>query len=457
MRSWAPCLGHRDFRIYYAGQLVNWFGNWTQQIALGWWAYKLGGSVGWLAAMAVCAQLPTLALGPWAATLADHVERRGAMIATQALSLAQAALLLALYVSGRSDIWMLLGAALFLGVVNAFDIPLRQSYQAHLVPERDVSNAVAICAASANFMRLAAPALAGLVIGIAGVAACFAINCASYLAILWTLRKLPSQEAAARRVEGVSAWSLFSQGARHAFDDPWIVLALSMALALSLFATSYLSMMPALAQGAFKTGPELYGIAMGMSGLGAMLAGVAMAARPRWMSRRIMAWLGAIGSLALCAMSRMPDAYWAMPMLFLTGFGLSGAVNIANALIQRRVDPAMRGRVLGMFSMCLYGAAPIGAIAMGTVAELRGTRDAIALGAAMAAISCLAVAWRARGLLSGEAAARAHAESEAEAALSAEQAWAVSMSELPGRLENPSRSEGAPAPSTPAGVEPRLA
>ena len=440
MRSWAPCLGHRHFRIYYSGQLANWFGTWMQQLALGWWVYRLTDSAGWLAAVAVCSQLPILILGPWAATMADHVERRKALMVTQALSLVQALALLAIYLSGSASVAMLLACALALGVVGAFDIPIRQSYQAHLVPEKDVSNAVAIMAASANFTRLLAPALAGLLIAWVGEGVCFAVNAASYLAILVTLSKLPRQAAAAERTVGVGAWGSFAEGARHALADPWMALGMALALGMSLFATPYLTLMPALARSEFGAGAELYGMAMGMSGLGAMAAGLALAARPRWLGRARMAGLGIFGAAALGSMTRMPNAYWAMPLLFFTGFGLSGSINIANATIQRRVDSAMRGRVMGLFSMCLYGAAPLGAIAMGAAAELWGTRVAMGAGAALAALSFAGMALRSRQLRRLDLAAKRERLAPADAALAEEvqeaaeeitpeEAWAASMPE----------------------------
>lgn len=426
MRSWAPCLGHRDFRIYYTGQLASWFGTWMQQVALGWWAYRLTGSTGLLAAVAVCSQLPILALGPWAATLADHVERRRALMITQALSLTQSVALLFLFWSGSSSIYLIMACALALGIVSAFDIPIRQSYQAQLVPERDMFNAVAIMAASANFTRLVAPAVAGLLIASIGEGFCFVLNALSYVIIILTLLRLPRQAAAAKRAEGIGTWAAFNEGTRHALSDPWMALGLVLAVGMSLFAAPYMTMMPALTQAEFGAGAELYGICMGMSGFGAMSAGLALAARPRWMGKSRMAMLGIIGAVALGFMTRMPNAYWAMPLLFLTGFGLSGATNVANATIQRRVDPAMRGRVMGLFSMCLYGSAPLGALAVGAAAEIWGTRLAMGGGAALAVISFTVIAWRIRALRASERAAKAEVMPEE---ITPEEAWAAAMPE----------------------------
>jgi MFS family permease len=391
MRTWAPCLRHRHYRIYFYGQLANWFGTWIQQLALGWWAYKLSGSVGWLAAVGVCAQLPILLLGPWAASLADHIERRRGVMITQALSLAQAFALMILYFTGTGGVEAIVACSLFLGVVNTFDIPIRQSYAAHLIPQQDLRNAIAISSAAANFARLAAPSLGGFLIAWAGEGACFAVNTVSFLAILIALGSLPSQPAAKRRQDGVGALALFAQGARHAHGDPWIMSSMLVAGVLSLFATPYLTMMPALMSEAFHVGPELFGFAMGASGIGAMFAGIGMAAKPRMMGKRAMPWLGAMGAASLVSVAFAPSAEAAMPLLALAGFGLAGCASSANAIVQDRVDPAMRGRVMGLFSMCLYGAAPLGVVVMGWVAQGHGVRSAIAGGGALALISCVAL------------------------------------------------------------------
>lgn len=412
MMTWAPCLRHRNYRIYFYGQLANWFGTWIQQLALGWWAYRLSGSVGWLAAVGACAQLPILLLGPWAASLADHIERRRGMMVTQALSLAQALALLVLHATGTGGVEAIVCCALFLGVVNAFDIPLRQSYAAHLTPAEDLGNAIAINAAAANLARLAAPSLGGILIAVGGEGACFAVNTVSFLAILLALSKLPRQPAAIGVSAGAGALSRFAQGARHAAADPWMLSSMGMACVLSLFAAPYLTMMPALMTDGFKVGPELYGVAMGASGLGAMMAGLAMAALPSMMGKRAMPWLGALGSAGLGAVAAMPSAAAALPFLALAGFGLAGCSSAANSVVQERVAPEMRGRVMGLFSMCMYGAAPLGVALMGAAADEHGTRFAVGAGAALALAGSLGLAAAAGRLsrLKSSAAAAGSAE-----------------------------------------------
>ena len=391
MRTWAPSLRHRDFKLYYFGQMASWAGSWLQQLALGWWAYRLSGSAAWLAAVSACAALPILFLGPWAASWADRVERRRAVMATQALSLAHALALGTLFCAGRGSVEALAGLALFMGAVSAFDIPLRQSYIARLVPAQDLKNAIAINAVSANAMRLGAPALGGLLIAAGGEGLCFWLNAASYLAIIATLWRLPDQAPEKRQGQSLGALRAFGQGAVYAAANPAILAAMATALATSLFAAPYLGLMPALAREAFKTGPSLYGLTMGASGVGALCAGLAMAARPKAMGRSTMPWLAAAGSLAMAAMASMPSAWWAMPFLALTGFGLAGAASSANALVQSKVSPEMRGRVSGLFSMCLYGSAPLGALAMGGCASIFGARVAMECGGAISAACCVAL------------------------------------------------------------------
>jgi MFS family permease len=415
MRTWAPSLRHREFRVYYFGQMGSWVGSWLQQLALGWWAYKLSGSAAWLAAVAACAALPILLLGPWAASLADRIERRRGVMFTQALSLGHAVALGVIYALGWGEPLILAALALFLGAVSAFDIPLRQSYIARLVPNEDLKNAIAINAISANATRLGAPALGGFLIAAGGEGVCFWLNALSYLAILGSLAALPDQPPEEHVGPRCGALRSFAQGASYAASRPTILAAMATALATSLFAAPYLSLMPALVLDAFKAGPTLYGLTMGASGVGALAAGVFMAARPSSMGKAAMPWFGAGGSVALSAMAAMPNAWAAMPLLVLTGFGLAGGASSASALVQAKVDPAMRGRVMGLFSMCLYGSAPLGVLAMGAAAERFGVRAAMEVGGVLSAAGCVVLALGMRRAWSAKAARDALAPPTAEA------------------------------------------
>ena len=371
---------------------------------MGWWAYRLSGSVAWLAAVGVCSQLPILLFGPWAASVSDRIERRKGVMTTQALSLLQALALCILYASGQGQMWQVVALSLFLGVVNTFDIPIRQSYASHLVPAEDLKNSVAINALFSNMIRLIAPAVGGIVIAKWGEGYCFAANTLSFLGILFSLSRLKKQKAHEDNDMEIGVWTGFAQGAAHARKSHAIVAGLAMAFCISLFATPYLTLMPALAKSSFGAGAREFGFAMGASGVGAMLAGLVQAASPSMMRARSIPWLGALGGASLAAMASMPNIYWAMPWLALVGFGLAGAASTTSVLVQTNSAPNMRGRVLGMFSMCMYGGAPLGMLAFGMLAEHAGTRFSVAFGGALCAIGCAGLGfWMKAGALKRKA------------------------------------------------------
>ena len=396
MKHLAPSLRHKEYRIYFIGQIVNWFGTWIQQAAMGWWAYRLSGSITWLAAVGVCAQLPILFLGPFAASMADHVERKKAVMATQSLALLQSLALWGLFCSGKGEMWHIIILSLFLGTINTFDIPIRQSYASHLLPQEDLKNALAVSSLFSNFTRLIAPAVGGFIISLSGEGTCFAINCVSFLFILFALSRLSPQYSHEKNLLTSSGWKSFTLGFSYAKENSRILFGLSFAFCISLFATPYLTLMPAIAKTSFGVGPKEFGFAMGASGVGAMLAGLLQTTRPEVMRPRFIPWFCILGSVSMILMTNMPNIHWAIPFLVFIGLGLSASCSSLNLMVQLNSEPHMRGRILGLFSMCLYGAAPLGMIGLGFIAECTNPRFAIRLGGALCLIGCLFLTYQMR-------------------------------------------------------------
>jgi len=273
MKHLVRALGQRNFRIYFIGQSASLVGTWMQQIALAWLVYRLTGSPFMLGLASFVGHIPILFLAPLGGLWADRFDRRRTMLVTQALSLLQAAVLAGLTFAGWVEVWHLLVAAAFLGVVNAIDTPLRQSFLLELVGSREhLPNAIALNSLMMNASRLVGPPIAGVVLALAGEAWCFSINALSYLAVIASL--------AAIRIGGLprkphtQGWLA---GLKEAAHFAWHFLPTRSMLALvalvSFFANPYASLMPVFARDIFAGGADLLGLLVGAGSVGAV-AGV---------------------------------------------------------------------------------------------------------------------------------------------------------------------------------------
>jgi MFS family permease len=384
-------LGQRNFRIYFIGQSASLVGTWMQQIALAWLVYDLTASPFMLGLTSFVGHIPILLLAPLGGLWADRFDRRRSLLVTQTLSLLQAAVLAGLTFSGLVEVWHLLVAASFLGVVNAIDTPLRQSYLLELVGSREhLPNAIALNSLMMNASRLIGPPSAGLVLALAGEAWCFTINAISYCAVIASLAAIrtgtPPRKAQAR------SWLL---GLKEAAHFAWHFLPsrslLTLVALVSFFANPYASLMPVFARDIFVGGAELLGVLVGTGSVGAV-AGVLYLA-----SRRSVAGLEALvpvaagcAGLGLLVFSQSPWFGLSLAVLPLVGFGIMVNTASANMILQSVVPDHLRGRLVSFHVMAFLGIAPLGHFAAGWFAERFGARLTLALGG----IACLCgAAW----------------------------------------------------------------
>lgn len=381
MKHLVRALGQRNFRIYFIGQSASLVGTWMQQIALAWLVYRLTGSPFMLGLASFVGHIPILFLAPLGGLWADRFDRRRTMLVTQALSLLQAAVLAGLTFAGWVEVWHLLVAAAFLGVVNAIDTPLRQSFLLELVGSREhLPNAIALNSLMMNASRLVGPPIAGVVLALAGEAWCFSINALSYLAVITSL--------AAIRIGGLprkphtQGWLA---GLKEAAHFAWHFLPTRNMLALvalvSFFANPYASLMPVFARDIFAGGADLLGVLVGAGSVGAV-AGVLYLA-----SRKHVAGLEALvpvaagcAGLGLLVFSQSPWFGLSLAALPLVGFGIMVNTASANMILQSVVPDHLRGRLVSFHVMAFLGVAPLGHFASGWTAEHFGARVALAIG-----------------------------------------------------------------------------
>jgi MFS family permease len=382
-------LSYRNYRLFFFGQSVSLIGTWMQQVAMSWLVYRLTGSTLLLGTVGFTSQIPTFLVAPFAGVLADRSNRRRLLIATQSLAMVQAFILAYFVISGSIQVWHIIVLSLVLGVVNGFDIPVRQSFVIEMVEEKHgLPNAIALNSSMVNAARLIGPSVAGLLISVLGEGACFLLNGVSYLAVLVSLAMMRVAPREAKPVRRSILYEL-REGVGYAFKFVPIRAILLLMSLVSLMGMPYSILMPVFAKDVLHGGPHTFGFLMAASGVGALTGTVYLA------SRRSVIGLGNLITLS-CALFgagiaafALSDVQW-LSLLFLlpAGFGAMVQVAASNTILQTIVDDDKRGRVMSFFTMSFMGMTPFGSLFAGAIAERIGAPATVQLGG----VACLAAA-----------------------------------------------------------------
>ena len=381
MKHLLRALGQRNFRLYFLGQSASFVGTWMQQIALSWLIYRLTGSPLMLGLATFAGNIPILFLAPFGGVWSDRLNRRRAMLLTQALSLLQAAVLAGLTFSGSIEAWHLLAAATFLGLVNAFDTPLRQSFLLEMVGSREnLPNAIALNSLMMNGSRLIGPALAGVVLAAAGEAWCFLLNAASYLAMLSALAAM--RLAAPPPPQRGQHWLA---GLREAVHFAWHFAPsrylIGLVALVSFVATPYASMMPVFARDVLGGDARTLGLLVGASGAGAMAGVLHLAGRSSAAGlERLIAAAAFCAGVGLVLFSQSSTLWLSLALLPLIGFGIITIAASANTILQLVAPDAMRGRLVSLHIAAFLGVMPVGSLIFGLLAERFGVAATVAAG-----------------------------------------------------------------------------
>ena len=362
-------LGHRPFRLYFFGQAVSILGSWIQQVALAWLVYRLTGSAALLGLAAFAALAPILVVGPLAGAWIDRHDRRRLLMQVQVLLFIQACVLAALTWFGLIGPTLIILMSLSLGILNAFDTPLRQSLIPPMVGGReDLPNALALNAMLFNLGRFVGPPIAGLMLGFMSEAACFLLNAFSYLALLWgvAVMRLP-----ANAKSGGSVGHIFKEGVRYALDT-WPIRTLLIVLALLNFtASAYAVLLPVFAREVFHGDARTLGLLWGAAGCGAFAATLVLATRSSVRGGLNLAvFCVVLAALALFVFPLTANLAIALPALAALGFGISGANVGINTVMQTIAPDRLRGRVVSFFSSIRFGLDAVGGLLAGSVAAL---------------------------------------------------------------------------------------
>lgn len=387
-------LRHRNYRLFFSGQLISVTGTWMQTVAESWLVYRLTGSPILLGVVGFASQFPIFLLASIGGAVADRYPRHRILLVTQTSAMCLAFALAGLTLTGTITIPMLVSIAALLGVIHAFDIPARQSFVVELVGREDLVNAIALNSSIFNSARIIGPSIAGVLVSAIGEGWCFFANGASYIAVLAGLLLMQVQARTPAAVHGSALARIVKGFTFVGRTKPVRALLLLLGL-LSLVAMPYSVLMPVFADRILNGGPRGLGLLMGSAGIGALGGAMTLAARRgirglgRWVA---LAAAGFGVGLILFSFSR---TFWlSAAILVPLGYCMIVAMAASNTLIQSMVPDSMRGRVMAVYSMMFMGMAPLGALAAGMLGARIGAPWTVRLGGIASVLAAAAFAYK---------------------------------------------------------------
>ncbi len=375
MKQALRALQSRNFRIFYAGMAVSIFGTWMQTVGASWLVYRLTGSAFLLGLVAAAQQLPMLFLAPVAGVLADRVDRRKLLIATQVLTLLQAATLTALTFTDVVTPTHVVLVSLALGLVNAVETPTRQAFLLEMVESKqDLPNAIALQSMMFNTARLVGPTIAGFIVAGFGEAWCFALNTVSYVAILVAYARVRVRPRAAGRAPANLLVEL-ADGFRWVFGLMPARRLILLVAAISFFSAPWQPLMPIVAAERFGGDSRTFGFLIGAVGAGALCGTLFLAFRSSVRGLgKLIAGASLAAGIGLTLFAVAPRLWLALAFLPVLGFGVIVAAASTNTILQTIADEDKRARIISIYVMIFLGMSPIGNFLAGALAEWVGAR-----------------------------------------------------------------------------------
>jgi MFS family permease len=384
-------LKHRNFQLFFSGQLISLIGTWMQTVAQSWLVYRLTGSSLLLGSVGFASQFPVFLMAPIGGMVADRVNRHRVVVATQTAAMILALILAVLTLTHRVTVPQIFVLAALLGVVNAFDIPGRQSFLVDMVGREDLMNAIALNSSMFNGARVIGPAIAGILVAKIGEGWCFFANGISYIAVIAGLLMMRIECRA--RSKSDSPLDDIIEGFRWASHTAPIRALLLLLGLVSLVGMPYTVLMPLFADRILHGGAKGLGILMGFTGIGALLGALTLALRSgvRGLGRLVALTCAGFGiSLIAFSFSRY---FWLSAVLLIpVGFCLMLQMACSNTLIQSMVPDALRGRVMAVYSMMFMGMAPFGALLGGALADRLGAPITVSTGAVASIVGAIVFA-----------------------------------------------------------------
>lgn len=393
---------HRNFRLFYAGQAISLLGTWMQTVAQSWLVFQLTHDPIALGLLALVQFTPVLVLGLFGGVVADAFPKRSALVATQAASLVLALVLGLLDLSGSVQVWQVFVLAGLLGIVSAFDMPIRQSFVVEMVGRGDIVNAVALNSALFNGTRIIGPAIAGVLITTVGIAACFLINAASYVAVIVGLFMMRTRDLLPPPVSALertwrSVVGQLAEGLRYVRDTPSIRIALIVLGLVSTAAINFGVVLPLLAQNVLGGGAETFGFLSSATGIGSLVGALVLAFGPPPTIRRALVGAAAIG-LGMAGIAFSRSLVVDLLLMAVAGWGMISMGATINTMIQLTSPDHLRGRVMSVYTTVFVGSTPIGGLISGAIAAAFGTPAAFLVAGVVSLLTVAGAAlWLVRG------------------------------------------------------------
>ncbi len=378
----------RNYRLFFWGQLVSVSGTWLQGTAQAWLVLKqLKGGAGALGLLAGLMMAPTLLFGLWAGVLADRYDRRKLVMATNTWAALMAGVLAVLTLTGTVRLWMVFVVAFATGLSNAVEMPTRQAFVSELVPTSHVQNAVGLNSATFNGGRVFGPAIAGLLILLVGTGWCFAINGASFVAVIIGLSLMRDAEMYPRP-RAPRARGQIREGVRYAWSSPVLRSTLVLVLIVGLFTLNFQVFLPLMAKEVFHGGAGMVGLFSAMQGAGALVASLVLARRRTFTPGLLAVCTTACGA-SLIGMALAPWLWLELALVAASGAGFIAMMLTANATLQLNSEPHTRGRVMALYVMMFGGTTPFGAPLLGYISDHLGARSGTAVAGAAALVAAV--------------------------------------------------------------------
>ena len=365
-------MRHRNYQLYFGGQLISNIGTWMQVIAQAWVVYQLGHSELTLGLVAFASAIPNLIVSPWGGVIVDRISRRKVLIMTQSGAMVLSFILAWLTFTNIVQEWHVILLAALTGVITAFDAPARQAITPELVGKKDVANAIAMNSMMFNSARVVGPAIGGMMLATVGAAWCFTVNGISFLAVLiglW-LMKLPPHR---KSMQDVSPWKQLVGGLQYAASNIEISTLILLSLVFSIFGVSYTTVLPAFVEKNLQLGATAFGWVNAVTGLGAVTGAFLLVHRISNNRRGLFLIVTNIAfPVTLIAFAVTAFYPLSLVLAYLLGIGFMVQFTTINTLLQARVEDDFRGRVMGLYTLSFFGFSPFGNLLMGALGEKFG-------------------------------------------------------------------------------------
>ncbi|GAA4207163.1 MFS transporter [Pedobacter jeongneungensis] len=377
----------RNYRLYFGGQSISLIGTWMQKTAVSWVIYSETHSKFMLGLTLFASLFPSFIFSFLGGVASDRYNRYKLLLITQIASMVQAVLLTLLIFFRHYSVWEIIALSALLGLINAFDVPARQSLVYEMVDDKaDLPNALALNSSMVNLSRLIGPGLAGLALEKFGDDICFGLNAVSFIAVIGSLlmMKLPKYIS---KPSTKNVMEELKEGFAYIKKTPSISIILIMLALISLTVLPFSTLIPVYAKDIFKGTASTFGVIDSVIGLGAFSGAIFLASlKPGRNLRKILAVNTLIFGLGLILFSH--TTYYPIALVFATisGFGMMSQITISNTLIQTTVNPSMRGRVISFYAMAFFGMQPLGGLLVGGISQWIGTPDTVLLEGAIALI-----------------------------------------------------------------------